>query len=71
LKKLGKTEGKSLGRMVSDLLALSLQRHKTSERQPKQLHWISRNMMSVHINIEDKEALYTALNQRKFALFIS
>ena len=66
VKKLGKTEGKSLGRMVSDLLANALQRRKTPGRQPEQPRWISRDM-SARINLDDKEALYAALDQRKSA----
>jgi len=64
LKKLRKTEGKSLGRMISDLLALALQTRKTAGRQPAQPRWISRDM-SARINLDDKEALYAALDQRK------
>lgn len=64
VKKLGKTEGKSLGRMVSDLLANALQRRKTPGRQPEQPHWISRDM-GARINLDDKEALYAALDQKK------
>ena len=64
LKKLGKTEGKSLGRMISDLLAQALQRRKTSGRPPEQPRWISRNM-SARINLDDKETLYAALDEQR------
>lgn len=63
LKKLGKREGKSLGRMISDLLAQALQRRKTSGRQPAPPNWISRNM-NARINLDDKEALYAALDNQ-------
>ena len=64
LKKLGKTEGKSLGRMISDLLAQALQRRKTSGRPSEQPHWISRNMRA-RINLDDKETLYAALDEQR------
>jgi len=66
VKKLGKTEGKSLGRMISDLLAQALQRRKTSGRPSEQPRWISRNM-SARINLDDKEALYAALDDHRNA----
>ena len=63
LKKLMKKEGKSLGRIVSDLLAQALQRRTTSGRQPKKPRWISRDL-DARINLDDKEALYAAIDQR-------
>ena len=63
LKRLVKKEGTSLGRTVSDLLAQALQRRKTSGRPSEQPRWISRDM-SARINLDDKEALYAALDQR-------
>jgi len=64
LKKIVRKEGKSLGRAVSDLLAQALQRRKTSGRPSEQPRWISRDM-SARINLDDKEALYAALDQQK------
>jgi hypothetical protein len=64
VKKLGKTEGKSLGRMISDLLAQALQRRKTPGPPSEQPRWISRNM-SARINLEDKEALHAALDGQR------
>ena len=64
LKKLGKTEGKSLGRIISDLLDQALQRRKTSGRPLEQPRWISRNM-SARINLDDKETLYAALDEQR------
>jgi hypothetical protein len=63
LKKLMKKEGKSLGRLVSDLLAQALQLRKASRPRPRQNRWISRDM-GARINLDDKEALYAALDQR-------
>jgi len=64
VKKLQKTEGKSLGRMISDLLAQALQRRKRSGPPSEQPHWISRNM-NARINLDDKEALYAALDDQR------
>ena len=64
LKKLTKKEGKSLGRAVSDLLAQALQARKTSGQQPKQPHWIARDL-SARVNLDDKEALYVALDDQR------
>ena len=64
LKKLRKIEGKSLGRMISDLLAIALQSRRSSEQRPEQPRWISRDM-GARINLDDKEALYKVLDDRK------
>jgi hypothetical protein len=64
LKKLGKIEGKSLGRMISDLLSQALQRRKTVGRPAVLPQWISRNMRA-RINLNDKEALYTAPDDQR------
>jgi hypothetical protein len=44
VKKLRKTEGKSLGRLISNLLAQALQARKASGPKHKQPRWISRGM---------------------------
>ncbi len=67
LKRLGKSEGKSLGRLISDLLAQALQRRKKPGQQPEQPRWISRSM-SARINLDDKEALYSALDNQRSPL---
>jgi hypothetical protein len=54
-------EHKSLGRLVSELLAQAL----TIKTAPKSstLEWISRPMKA-RIDLEDKEALFTALGEQ-------
>lgn len=63
LKLLQKQEGKSLGRLVSDLLARSLAGRKGSgggrAASPK---WVNRRMGAL-IDLEDKDTLYAALDQ--------
>lgn len=62
LKKLGEKEGKSLGRIISDLLAQALQRQKKARPDFEKPTWISKNM-NARINLEDKEALYAVLDK--------
>jgi hypothetical protein len=63
VKKLQKTGGKSLGRTISDLLARALQECKAAGQKPKPFRWISRGM-GARIDLNDKEALYAALEQQ-------
>lgn len=63
VKKLRKPEGKSLGRIISDLLAQALRQRKATGQKPKQIRWISRGM-GARIDLTDKEALYTAMEQQ-------
>jgi len=63
VKKLQKTEGKSLGRLVSDLLARALQECKAVRPKSKPSRWISRSM-GARVDLNDKEALYAAMDQQ-------
>lgn len=62
LKRLQRREGKSLGRLVSDLLALAL---ATDERSPQPaapvFKWISRPMQA-RVNLADKHALLETMD---------
>ena len=60
LKALGKKEGKSLGRLISDLLARSLDQHESSRHAVPPSEWISKSM-EARVNIADREALYEAM----------
>lgn len=62
LKRLQKREGKSLGRLVSDLLARAL--HHRDVRQPgsSSFRWISRSMRA-QVDLADKDALYEAFDR--------
>jgi mRNA-degrading endonuclease RelE of RelBE toxin-antitoxin system len=70
LKKLGKAERKSLGRLVSDLLAQALQERKAPRKKPKPSGWVSKEM-GVRVDLNDKEALYAALERRTPAVLPS
>jgi hypothetical protein len=63
VKKLQKTEGKSLGRLVSNLLARALRERTTPSQKPKPSCWISKSM-SARIDLADKEALYSAMERQ-------
>ena len=60
LKRLQRREGKSLGRLISDLLADALARRRASEGRPATFRWVSRPMRA-RIDLSDKEALHAAL----------
>lgn len=57
LKRLQKRENKSLGRLVSDLLAEALVRHRSAGREDRAFVWHSQPMNAL-IDITDKEAVY-------------
>jgi hypothetical protein len=62
LKRRQKREGKSLGRLVSDLLAQALHRN-VGEAGPSSFRWISRSMRA-QLDLADNEALYKALDRQ-------
>ena len=64
VKSLRKKEGKSLGQLVSELLARALSALR--EREPKQpgFRWISRPMHE-RVDLRDKEAVRAALERDK------
>jgi mRNA-degrading endonuclease RelE of RelBE toxin-antitoxin system len=66
LKRLGKRRKKTIGRLASELLATSLKREheKSSANTEKAFRWNSRSMGSL-LNIEDKDALYRALDEER------
>jgi len=61
LKRRQKAEGKSLGRLASELLARSLAEPDKSKKAAG-FHWISRPMRA-RVDLADKEALYAAMDQ--------
>ncbi len=62
VKSLGKKEAKSLGRIVSDLLASGLRARRTAPKARKARGWISRPMGS-RVDLADKEAVYAAMER--------
>lgn len=61
LKRLKKAEGKSLGRLVSDLLATALASHKTYRTTQPVFRWTARPM-AARVDLRDKEAVQAALD---------
>lgn len=64
LKRLQEREGKSLGRLISDLLAEALARRRSSSRPRSAFRWIARPLRP-RVDLDDKEALYAALDAEK------
>jgi len=62
LKRLQQREGKSLGRLVSDLLAQSLAAQRTDRALAQPFEWTSRPMMA-RVDLSDKDALRDALDE--------
>ncbi len=61
LKERQRREGKSLGQLVSELLAASLR--KDPEPAPAPFAWTSRPMRA-KVDLQDKDALHRALDDR-------
>jgi hypothetical protein len=59
VKALREQEGRSMGAVVSELLAEALARRRSTRARPS-FRWTSRDMTS-RIDLSDKEAVYAAL----------
>ena len=64
VKLLGKKQGKSLGRIVSDLLASSLRTRSAAPKKRKARRWIALPMAS-RVDLADKEAVYAAMERER------
>ena len=62
LKRLKEREGKSLGRLVSDLLAQALKESAAPADSAKSAAWIAKPMRA-RIDLSDKEAIHRALDR--------
>ena len=60
LKRLRRTEKKSLGRLVSDLVAQALVVHRCRERTSPAFAWVSQDMQA-KVDLADRDAVYDAL----------
>lgn len=60
LKRLSRTEHKALGRVIPELVAVGLEQRTRARPQPA-LDWHSQAMQPL-VDLEDKEAMATALN---------
>ncbi len=62
LKKIQEKEGKSLGRLISDLLARAIRERESPKGSAKSPRWISK-AMDARVDLADREALYEAMEQ--------
>ena len=62
LRKIQKKEGRSLGRLVSDLLTQALGERKSTADQTPAPHWISKDM-GPRIDLANQDAVNAALEQ--------
>jgi hypothetical protein len=62
LKKIQQKEGKSLGRLISDLLAQAIGERKSAKAPTRPVKWISKSM-GARIDLADHEALYAAMER--------
>lgn len=63
VKALQKKQGRSMGRIVTDLLADALAR-RTGPSATQELRWTSRPMRAL-VDLADKEAVYRALDSKR------
>jgi hypothetical protein len=61
VKALHKKEGRSMGAVVSELLADALGRRRGPGTRPTRFHWTSRPMKAL-VDLGDKDAVYAALD---------
>jgi len=64
LKRLQRLERKSLGRLVSELLAGVLRAPRTGAGTASPLQWTARSMGAARVDLRDKDALWRALDER-------
>jgi hypothetical protein len=62
LKRLQRREGKSLGRLVSDLLAQALAGSRCEPREPPLFTW-NAQPMGARVDLADKQALLDAMDE--------
>jgi hypothetical protein len=60
LRRLQRKEGKSLGRLISDLLAQALGERKSAKAPTREPKWISKQM-GARVDLADHEALYAVM----------
>jgi hypothetical protein len=64
IKRLQQREGKSLGRLVSDLLAQSLASSRRQADETPEFAWVSRPMRA-RVDLADKDALLDTMDQHQ------
>ena len=63
LKKLQKKEGKSLGRLMSELLAQAIGERKSAKTPSRSIRWISKDM-GARVDVADAEAVYAVMEEK-------
>jgi hypothetical protein len=63
IRAINEREGRSMGAVVSELLADALSRRRAPKKKPP-FHWISQPM-EARVNLEDKDAVYMALDAER------
>ncbi|MFZ2651690.1 MAG: hypothetical protein WA210_16455 [Burkholderiaceae bacterium] len=61
VKRLQRREGKSMGRLVSDLLAQALANGRPAAPSPSAFKWVSKRM-GARVDLGDTQALFNALD---------
>ena len=62
LKRLQAAEHKTLGRIVSDLLAYALDRRASDRPETAEFRWIARSM-GARVDLGDRDAVYAAMDR--------
>lgn len=63
LRRRGRREGKSMGRVASELLAVALE-HPRVAPAPAPFTWTSGDLGTPHVDLEDTEAVWAVLDGR-------
>jgi hypothetical protein len=63
LKKLQQKEGKSLGRLMSELLAQAIGERKSAKTPSRSIRWISKDM-GARVDVADAEAVYAVMEEK-------
>ena len=63
LKKLQQKEGKSLGRLMSELLAQAIGERKSAKTPSRPIRWISKDM-GARVDVADAEAVYAVMEEK-------
>jgi len=64
LKKLQQKEGKSLGRLMSELLAQAIGERKSAKTPSRSIRWISKDM-GARVDVADAEAVYAVMEEKQ------
>ena len=64
LKRLRKRRGKTMGRLVSDLLAEAMKRAEETAPPPREFRWHARNM-GARLDLADRDAISDAMDKTR------